>query len=446
MVVSFLLMAALTVDAQEPLVFAQVLARVKETHPALVAAREGVTAARHRSGSAGAWDDPMVGAQVWSLPLSHVEGALMPGMSARDRARTFLLGPDQYPLMVTASQTFPWPGKRGARTEEARAMTREAEAMVDASSADIDRAVAYAYAELRAASLAAETTRGSLHLLETAISVAETRLETATGSLAETLAARAEREGAERELIDLAQQAAVARARLAALMGVSPSTLGPAQQAIRRAALPPREQLLERALAARPELRAAQAQVAAAVARARAERLAAFPDVTVSGGYTLALGGLPTAVDQGPYRALLGPADMLSVGVSVPVPIFYPWKQSASAAGAEADSRRAQANAEAIIRATQNDVDEALAGLARANEFIRLHGGTLISLSERSANAAEAAYASGKGDLVMLLNAARMVRSHHLEFLSSETEYARRLADLQRVTGMELVAFGTDAP
>ncbi|MBI5496246.1 MAG: TolC family protein [Deltaproteobacteria bacterium] len=439
---SFLAALLVPLAAPEPLSFTEAVRRARTHHPLVEAARAGAAAATRRATAAWAWDDPQLGAQLWNVPLSNVEGALLPGRSAQDRARTLLLGPDSVPVMVTASQTFPWPGKRAARADEARAMAEEADATVTTTSADVDRAVAYAYADLRAAASTGKTFRDNLHFLDGALAAAEARLEAATGSLADMLAAQTERDSAERALLDFALQEEVARARLAALMGVVPSEVGAARDVVVVSALPSRERLLEHALRGRPEFRAAHAQVAAASARARAERLAALPDVTLTGGYTLAVGGLPVAVSEGPYRALLGPADMITVGVNIPVPLFYPWKQSRAAQAADIEVRRANANTAALMRTVQADVDEALAGIQHARGHMSLHAEKLIPLSLRSAEAAEAAYVSGTGNVLMLLGAARAVREHQLEFLEAQREYALRLADLQRATGMELVAFG----
>ncbi|MBI5494429.1 MAG: TolC family protein [Deltaproteobacteria bacterium] len=441
-------LAALAAQAPDPapLTYADTRARAAATYPGLRAARTGVLAARARVAGARAWDDPMLDVSVWNLPLNQVEGALMPGMSASERATTFLMGPDMFPLMVMASQTFPFPGKRGARADEAQARAEEAEAMVEASRADLDRAVAYALADLHAGQEALRTVNGTLALMDTMVAIADGRVQSGLGRQADALATRAERETLLKDQLDLRQQQEVARARLAALLGVTPSAIGPVWESVRHVELPPRETLLQRALAARPELRAARAQVAAAVARARQERLAALPDVTAKVGYMVQTGGVPMLVSHGPLGALLGPADMVTVGVSVPLPVFYPFKQARSLEAARYDERRAAESADALIRVIQSEVDEASAAIRHAHDHVTLHEETLIPLSSSTVEATRAAYISGSVDVLALITAVRQMRSHHLERLTYEALYVRRLADLQRATGMELLAFDPSSP
>ena len=80
----------------------------------------------------------MVGLSLWNMPLNNVEDALLPGMTWRQRATTVAMGPEMIPVMAMVSQTFPWPGKRGARANESTAAAVEAAAHVEVTMARDD--------------------------------------------------------------------------------------------------------------------------------------------------------------------------------------------------------------------------------------------------------------------------------------------------------------------
>ncbi len=424
------------------LTFENARKKARDNYPAMVSARLGTQAARLRSRSAGAWDDPMVGLSLWNMPLNNVEDALLPGMTWRQRATTVAMGPEMIPVMAMVSQTFPWPGKRGARANEATAAAEEAAAQVEVTQADLDRALIYAFSELHAAREGAVNIRSTMAVLDTIIEITDGRMATGVGRQQDALSARGERETLEQVLIDLAQQEDLARARLAVLVGeMDPARVDRVASRLVPAAIPPRATLLEAAFHARPELKAARAQVNAALARARGEQLSILPDVTLNASYMANVGGPGMIMQHGVYHTLLGEPDMVTFGVSVPLPVFGPWKQLRNAEAADVEARRARSNVEALLRVVQSEVDEALAGISNAQKHISLHGEKLIPVSERSVEVARAGYASGNADLLVLLSSVRQLRAHHLDRINSALLYARRLADLQRATGLELAHF-----
>ena len=73
----------------------------------------------------------------------------------------------------------------------------------------------------------------------------------------------------------------------------------------------------------------------------------------------------------------------------------------------------------------------------------RLHSEKLIPLSELSLQSALAAYQSDRIDFFSVLDAARMVRDHHLNHERYLIEYQKRLADLELAVGEDFPSEAT---
>jgi len=429
-----------------PLDFEAARALARERYPAILAARFQSSAAHRQADAAGVWADPVVGVQLWNMPLNHIEGALHPGMTPSQRAVTLAKGPDMIPIMVMAQQTFPWPGKRGAAQREARAVAHQQEAQVQLLIADVDRAVAYAFAESVAASRSMETLSSTAGVLDTTVAISDARVSINAGSPLDALTARTERELLTRDMIDVQQQQSIARGRLASLLGFPDvAQLGLLRQSVTLAKLPPRDQLIRAAISQRAEFKSARAAVDAALARAERTRLAIIPDVTANVSYMANFGGVDSAVMGGPAGALLGPADQVTVGVSFPLPVFALWGQTREADAARLEHRRAEASVDALVTAVTSEIDGLLAGEAHARAHLELHEKTLIPLSVRTVDMAQASYESGTGQLLAVVGAVRTLRSHHLDRWAAQAEYARHMADLERATGLPLIHFVDDA-
>src|SRR6266446_10327944 len=90
---------SLALAAPAPLRLADLLREAREKNPDLKSATARVRATQSAISPAGALDDPMLMVQLWNAPVDF----------------------STVPLMVQISQNIPLGGKRGARTDMARA-------------------------------------------------------------------------------------------------------------------------------------------------------------------------------------------------------------------------------------------------------------------------------------------------------------------------------------
>src|SRR2546425_12083646 len=106
-----------------PLRLADLLREAKEKNPELKAATARVRAAQSAVSPAGALDDPMLMVQLWNTPVDF----------------------STVPVMVQLSQNIPLGGKRGARTDAARADAAMAGADLAQKQRDVETQAAPTY-------------------------------------------------------------------------------------------------------------------------------------------------------------------------------------------------------------------------------------------------------------------------------------------------------------
>jgi outer membrane protein TolC len=266
------------------------------------------------------------------------------------------------------------PGERGARTERAEHELAEARAEVLAGEWRVARDVALACAEVRAAAerrargaeAVAVAQRTYDHFAAAGRAGAATAVEVnlARGAL---LARRA-------DALALEARADERRLALNALLGLPPDAEVPLASDLD---LPPLAdggdaELVDRALALRPDLAAALAAYDAAEAAVRLEVVRQRPGITVGTGLTLELG------------------------------LFNRFHRPAIET-ALARRERARGRVEAAVRRVRADVHAAARGLRAARRELELTAGEVLANAERSLALVEAAFAAGEATLLEVL-------------------------------------------
>jgi cobalt-zinc-cadmium efflux system outer membrane protein len=406
-----LLALAVPAGAQEtsdPLAGAGVLTRdalveaVRDRNPNLEAARHAWRAARARVPQARALPNPM--ATYGIAPLS--------------------IASDEVPFgqEIEVRQGLPWRGKRQARAAEAEA---EAEAAL------------YGYREILL-ELAAEASRtfDEYYLADRALEInaQHQRLlrehqEVATGRYAAGLVPQTAPIKAEVELVRLVQREAELRARhrevtarLNALLHrpadrplpPPPARLpdpGPAPESL--------EEILQAAVAARPEVAEAEALIRAREAGVAMAALEHRPDFEVMTSYS---------------SMWMDTEHRWMAGVAVDLPV---WRKRPDAAEAEARARLAQAQSEregrlAEIRA---EVETALARYHEALHHLELQRDRLLPASRDQIQAARASFEAGRGDFLEVIDAEHDLREAELMEHRMLAEAHQRRAALERALG-----------
>ena len=390
------------------LTLAEARSMAQRTSPELAVARQALAAARGRERQAGAFPNPIL---------------------AYGREQTSRAGQTASQNILTLEQRLEIGGQRGARRQAACLLGAAAEARAQAVAAQVDYDVARSYAATVAADRRAALAGDAAQAFAKAGRVSGERL--AGGDISgyedrrlgveiaryttlrlAAVVARDSAVGALLSLIGLADSAALIGApQLVDTLTPAPLTLA-------------EDSLVTRALASRPELRAARLEAEAGQAEvglARAERI---PTPALSGGFK------NERVTTG--ESLNG----FVLGLSLPLPL---WDRRGGAIDvARADAARRAATVEGLRRQTIREVRGAF-------EVHQAIAGQLAALREqlgdnavKARQAAAAAYGEGEIGLLEWLDAIRAYQEAEAAYAALWAEYIARRAALERATGATL--------
>lgn len=393
-------------ELPSPLKLSDVVEVLRKSNPELSARRAVAKAAEARPRQVSQLDDPMLSLEWWQQPINFAT----------------------VPIMLTVRQPLPWPGKLRARHEVARreaATTRDQVSQVErileaqAKVAFLDRAFA-------------ERSLGineRVHtLLEAMVKVAESKYRVGKAPQATMLKTQEELLTVDNDRFELERVRDEAGARLNALLNRDPAAQLPSVAVpTSPAKLPSEAELTALAIEHRPDMKVARDAVAEAQAKLALARRETNPELAVWAGYMVNIKGV----------------DTFTTGVSTTLPIFSARRRTAALDAAEAELQAARANLDAATRRAQAEVRSALLQMDAALRHERLHSQKLIPLSELSLQSTQAAYQNDRIDFFSVLDAARMLRDHHLNHERYLIEYQKRLAELELAVGQDFPSEAT---
>lgn len=194
-----------------------------------------------------------------------------------------------------------------------------------------------------------------------------------------------------------------------------------------------------RALAKRPDLRAArlsEQQGESEISLARAEGV---PDVTASARYAhrnTQLDDQYGFTPSGARTLLRDRDDVLSFGVSVP--LFTKRRNQGNIEAAVSRQSAARLRREFIESAIPAEVEAAYRRFVAARRALDLFERGAVAQSERNLDVVRQAYTLGQLRILDVLNEQRIVIDTELAFVDAQTEFAEAYAELERTTGEDL--------
>ncbi|MEJ1165364.1 TolC family protein [Variovorax sp. CCNWLW186] len=349
------------------------------------AARAGLSSAKEAAHAAAQLPDPTLRVGIDNLPAT---------------------GPDRFhtarePMTmkrIGISQEWLSADKRAARQAAADASVGRETVQAQAALAETRLQTALAYVEAfyagEALKLATLMERHAHEELE----ASRARLSSAAGSSQDVLALTGARGVSEDDAAEIRQQQNAARVALQRWTGVQPDELVPPAGTV---ALPSEEAYV----AAHPAVAAMQRDVEVAAQAAAVTASNRKPNWT----WELA------------YGQRTGYADMVSVGVSIPLPVAPGDRQDRDTAAKLALAGKAEAELAEAMRAATAEYKSLIGDAQRLQQRIdRYRAGVVVTAGQRAA-AATAAYRSNQGDLAALFQARH-----------AEVEAQRKLLALQR--------------
>jgi NodT family efflux transporter outer membrane factor (OMF) lipoprotein len=221
----------------------------------------------------------------------------------------------------------------------------------------------------------------------------------------------------------------VAMHRLGVLLGSEPGSLAaelapasalPAPPASVPVGLP--SELLQR----RPDIRRAEAQLAAATARVGEARADFFPRFSLTG----AAGRESTQL----HLLALGMGNVFSFGPSISLPVFTAGRIRANVAVHEARVKQAEAVYRSTVLAALEETENAL--VSYSNEQERRDRLQRVTQSDRTAlELAQAQYRAGLADFLTVLDAERTLSQNEDQLAQSQTAVVAGLVSLYKALG-----------
>lgn len=405
------MLAAPTAAEAAPLRLSTLLAEVLAHSPELQARQADIRAASERPAQVRTPDDPMLMVELWQVPV----------------------GAAHIPLMFSLRQPLPWFGKLSARAAVLAHDRRRAEADRATSEKLLRLSTMRGYFDYRLAVRSLEVLTAARALTVALVAAVEVRYRVGRAELAELLTAQESLATIDNLLLDAGRERDLAQAGLNVLRSQpADAQLGAPLTPTPSLALPALADLLRRALRDRPELLAIDHQIAQANARSLAAAQERAPDFALSFSYMATLHS-GAAVEHN-----------FTAGLQSSLPTF-------SLSRAAAQGREAVAQRQALL-AQRRGLEQEIAGQLQAVRLradtaarhMRFHAQNLLPLSERALRAAQAGYQSGRIPLSLLLETARRLFEHQLEFERYQTEFGQRLAELEAESGEPLVSAQAD--
>jgi cobalt-zinc-cadmium efflux system outer membrane protein len=389
------------------------------------------------------WNNPALQAEMTALGLARAD--LIEAGQLRNPSLTMIFPFSTRILESVANWPFEALWQRPRRVASAKLeLERVGESLVSRA-LDLVRDTRLAYVEYalaqRRASIAAEATRERGEI----VTITNARFRAGDISELETGAARLDSRLAEEQSTRLNHDMVIARDRLRATLGVAsndssfeiilspapePAVVDLAARVKTQSATPANvdsdpqtilNRLIEQALEARPELKAAQLAIEAAGQRAKWERSRILAVSAIAKEYGRGANGF----EQGP-------------GLQIDLPIFN--RNQGGISRAEAEIERA---AKQLIAARQRvvaETREAYAQLEQARESSDLWRARLLPPLEEDIRSAERAYKAGDVSYLFVLETTRRLTDARLREIELQAAKARSLIALERSVGRRLIA------
>ena len=395
-----LLVLGSTCAAQE-LSEAEVLARFDKESPQARAIRARVSITRAET-------------RAWSLPDNPAVGY------TREDAG----GPKDDFLLV--QQSLPVTGRLGLMRDAGKAAVRASEAGSNFELVRLRGEVRLAFYELLLAQQRAQALEAGISALEEVARILRAREQEGESS-------RFDRLRAERELADLrADHAAAstlhaqARARLASLLGpgISPESLSVRGSFSLGAALPPRADLLAKALEVRADYAAEGHRLERYAYEQRAAQRRRIPEPILTAG-------VKTVRTEGHSDS------GYVVGLTVPIALFN--RGQSESERAKAEYERTEAERLALRQEIEAEVGAAYASAQLSRRMAEEYARELEEKGRELAGAATVAYQEGEQGILELLDAYRVALLSRLRVFELQAAAKKAQVELNRAVGEEVM-------
>jgi outer membrane protein, heavy metal efflux system len=358
-----------------------------------------------------------------AVAANEITAGLRPNPTANFLAEQFGGASDasrtQYTLSV--GQLIELGGKRQRRIDSAQAATRVTGHELDDVRRQIIFQVKKSFTDALAGRESVALAEQNLQGLDELERIQRFRAERGDISELELLRIQVQRFAFERDAADARQALRAAKIALRAAAG--PDRIAEEFDLVGELAVtdiaPTQSDLYRRALANRPDLRAAEAASEKATADIRLARANAWWDVT----------------PQVEYQRI-GPDNTIGFGIGLPIRIFD--RNQGEIARTRAEAQRVEAAREAVAIQALSEVDTALVALRTAQQKLTVLRDTYLPKAKQARDTTEFAYRRGGVSLLDYLDAQRTYRDTAAEYLRTLGSYWTSFYHLETAVGGSL--------
>jgi outer membrane protein, heavy metal efflux system len=371
-----------TAFAQEPDALVQA---AWEANPSIAALDARIEAARQMVPQAGAWKDPMIAIEYSNLPVDSFELGDHP-MSG---------------IQFSLQQTLPFPGKNNKREASAEASAEARVWELAERRNQVRRMVKTSFWKLALVRNLKTITTEHVAQVERLIASVRSRYEVGGAGQHDLLRLTVLRDRLADELAEFEVHERELTSTINALLSRSTATPVDTPNKIMVAAPELDAQAsYEASLATRPEVFALGQEAQANALAAKSASYSGWPDPTIKLGYRLreeVINDLGMVADEG--------TDFLSVGIAIPIPIFYGSRWGAMKREKLAAKRAADSKRDSLVDTIRGDLEAAVAGWKRALERAESYSGTIRPGAKSALASTLAAYQVGRADFSSLYSA-----------------------------------------
>lgn len=390
--------------ATDSLRLGDVIAQVVAQNDRLAAMRAMETAAHHRIGPAGAWDDPMVMLGVQNLPTSWKFDRDMMTMKT-----------------IGLSQTIPYAGQKGLAAKAARSEAAVSADETESMHRDLVASAMTAYADLYYRRQAVTQLASQYELLDQVVAATRARLAVSQASQDELLAAQAEQWRLQAQLVMAESDVDESGFRLNALRGQEATTpIGVLETPLYDSLPATAEPWLAEAHESYPPLAKLRHQADAYGYSAQVSRRMSWPMLGLSAEY-----GFRGSADM-PLE------DVVSLQATLSLPLFSGRGERKMARSMTAMQQSSEAEAAQLWRDVQADLNALYLHAVHYQDNVKLYEERIVPASEDAFRGALAGYAASRTPLTTVLNYALAISRDRLTLLEQQRSLARTMAEAQK--------------
>jgi len=405
--------AAWGADGTTPTGLDALVAEALANNPDLAAAETRWEMFEHKVLPAQTLDDPRLGFAFSNYPVDSFEANETP-MTGKD---------------IQLSQTFPFPGKLGAKGEVAEQQALWYKGVWEDGKLQLAQKVKDAWYRLYFQDKAIAITQKNLDILDDFIRLTETKYEVGTGLQQDVLKAQVERSKLMDRLFTLRQQRATVLADFNTLLNrpaaATPDTSAEPEMT---SVVQDLEALQALSQQNRPLYTSYQSLIDRYEKQRKLARLDSYPDFNVWAGYRVR-----EEVRGDPVPG----TDFVSAGVSINLPI---WRKKREESVAEADSgiRMARQQYEDFRNRVAFAIHDAYAQMEKNRDLLALFKTGIIPQAQQSFEASLSAYQVGEVDFLNLLDSLMTLYRYQIDYHRVLSDYQRNVAQLEAAVGVPL--------